>query len=118
MGKYVYLIKEIDKEILIDWYINSTDEDTIWTEKHIDELLEDFVLIPKSSLKSIEEKTINDIKKQSVKHGQWIPQGDDMWLCSNCKKNIIYSEHESDRIEKQRYCCKCGARMDLGDING
>ena len=70
MGKYVYLNKKIDEEILIDWYINSTDEDTIWTKKHIDELLEDFVLIPKSSLKAIEEKTINDIKKQSVKHGR------------------------------------------------
>jgi hypothetical protein len=49
---------------------------------------------------------------QPVRHGRWIPQGDYMWLCSNCKENIIYSEHESDRIEKQRYCCKCGARMD------
>lgn len=48
---------------------------------------------------------------QPVKHGRWIPQGDNMWLCSNCKKNIIYSEHESDRTEKQRYCCRCGAKM-------
>ena len=48
---------------------------------------------------------------QPMKHGRWIPQGDDMWLCSNCKENIIYSEHESDRTEKQRYCCRCGARM-------
>lgn len=52
-----------------------------------------------------------------VKHGRWIPQGDDMWLCSNCKENIIYSMHESDRTEKQRYCCRCGARMD-GGIDG
>lgn len=52
---------------------------------------------------------------QSVKHGRWIPQGDDLWLCSNCKENIIYSMHKSDRTEKQRYCCRCGARMD-GDI--
>lgn len=61
--------------------------------------------------------TIQDISAikaadvQPVKHGQWIPQGDDMWLCSNCKENIIYSCHESDRTEKQRYCSKCGARM-------
>lgn len=48
---------------------------------------------------------------QPIHHGHWIPQGDDMWLCSNCKENIIYSEHESDRTEKQRYCCRCGARM-------
>lgn len=49
---------------------------------------------------------------QPVKRGRWIPQGDDMWLCSNCRENIIFSMHESDRTEKQRYCCKCGARMD------
>ena len=52
-----------------------------------------------------------------VRHGRWIPQGDDMWLCSNCKENVIFSIHESDRTEKQRYCCRCGARMD-GGING
>ena len=53
---------------------------------------------------------------QPIRRGRWIPQGDDMWLCSNCKENIIFSMHESDRTEKQRYCCKCGARMD-GDTN-
>ena len=54
---------------------------------------------------------------QPVKRGEWIPQGDDMWLCSNCKENIIFSMHESDRTEKQRYCCKCGARMG-GSMDG
>lgn len=54
---------------------------------------------------------------QPVKRGEWISQGDDMWLCSNCRENIIFSMHESDRTEKQRYCCKCGARMG-GSIDG
>lgn len=53
------------------------------------------------------------IDVQPVKHGRWIPQGDDMWLCSNCKENIIFSMSKSDRTEKQRYCCRCGARMDI-----
>lgn len=114
MGKYVYLNKEIEKEILIDWYINSTDEDTIWTEKHIDELLEDFVLIPKSSLKAIEEKTINDIKKHSVKHGRWIITDDVehfIAICSECGRA------EDSRGIKDMPYCHCGARMD-GGING
>ena len=50
-----------------------------------------------------------------VVHGRWVPHGDDMWLCSNCKENIIFSMHESDRTEKQRYCCRCGAKMDGKD---
>jgi len=52
---------------------------------------------------------------QPVKHGEWIPQGDEMWLCSQCKNNIIYSMSKLDRSEKQRYCSRCGARMDLKD---
>ena len=52
------------------------------------------------------------IEAEPVKHGRWIYQGDDMWLCSNCKENIIYSMHKSDRTEKQWYCCRCGVRMD------
>ena len=113
MGKYVYMNKKIDKEILIDWYIDSTDEDTIWTEKHIDELLEDFVLIPKSSLKSIEEKTINDIKKHSVKHGKWeyirnvkLSGTIKLCECSQCHNKIFGG---------LSYCGNCGARMDLNE---
>ena len=66
------------------------------------------------------ENSIESADVQPIRHGRWIPQGDDMWLCSNCKENIIFSMHESDRTEKQRYCCRCGARMDLkdGDTNG
>ena len=51
---------------------------------------------------------------QPVKHGYWIPKGSDFWwLCSNCKNNLIYSTSDRDRTEKQRYCSRCGARMDL-----
>lgn len=65
---------------------------------------------PREMLDEIEALPVADV--QPVRHGCWITQGDDMWLCSNCKKNIIYSMHESDRTENQRYCCRCGARMD------
>lgn len=61
--------------------------------------------------------TAPTVDAEPVRHGRWIPSGDDMWLCSNCKENIIFSLHESDRTEKQRYCCRCGARMDVTDTN-
>lgn len=54
---------------------------------------------------------------QPVVHGEWLSRGGDWWICSHCKKNIIFSSSESDRLEKQRYCSRCGARMD-GDSNG
>lgn len=56
LGEYEKLIKPlrqeviapVDKPYLIDWYISSVDgSEPVWTEKHIDELLYDFYLIPK-----------------------------------------------------------------------
>lgn len=75
------------------------------------------MLFTLTECKAYIDKLEKEKDAQPIKHGHWIPQGDDMWLCSNCKENIIFSMHESDRTEKQRYCCKCGARMD-GDIDG
>lgn len=72
----------------------------------------DFCRGMRKALRVIKNMPCADV--QPVKRGRWISQGDDMWLCSNCKENIIFSMHESDRTEKQRYCCKCGARMNGG----
>lgn len=109
MSEYIRREEAVDDGYLSDWYIASVgDESPVWTDEHIEELLNDFIVFPKDIVSA-------DV--QPVCHGRWIPQGDDMWLCSNCKENIIYSEHESDRTEKQRYCSRCGARMD-GGIDG
>ena len=38
----------VDEAYLIDWYISSVDNsEPIWTEAHIEELMNDFYLIPK-----------------------------------------------------------------------
>ena len=39
----------MNKSELMDWYINSVspDDKPVWTEEHIDELLNDFYVIPK-----------------------------------------------------------------------
>ena len=55
---------------------------------------------------------LNALDVQPVKHGRWIPKGSDFWLCSNCENNLIYSSSDRDRTEKQRYCSRCGARME------
>jgi hypothetical protein len=40
----------VDIGFLYDWYISSVgDEDPVWTEDHIDELFNDFYLIPKEN---------------------------------------------------------------------
>lgn len=53
-----------------------------------------------------QQRYLTDV--QPVKHGRWIDNGSNMWLCSYCKENLIYSETESDREKKQRYCSRCG----------
>ena len=41
--------KAVDHGYLCDWFIHSVGaEEPVWTEDHIDELLENFIVIPKS----------------------------------------------------------------------
>ena len=48
-GRLIDSDKAVDFGYLSDWYIVSVDEndEPVWTEKHLDELLADFILIPK-----------------------------------------------------------------------
>lgn len=41
---------KMDFTTLVDWYITSVgEENPVWTEEHIEELLNDFIVIPKSA---------------------------------------------------------------------
>lgn len=42
------LLEPVNSGYLVDWFINSVgDEEPVWTEGHIDELINDFYIIPK-----------------------------------------------------------------------
>ena len=48
--EYAYMKRnELDEGYLSDWYISSVDEtvNPVWTENHIKELVNDFVVIPR-----------------------------------------------------------------------
>lgn len=50
MAKYIDVDKSYDTATLTDWYINSVmDEPPVWTEEHLEELLNDFYVIPKDT---------------------------------------------------------------------
>lgn len=55
VGKYekrlVDLEKAMDKSTLCDWYITSVspEDEPVWTDGHIEELLNDFYVIPKEA---------------------------------------------------------------------
>ena len=56
----------IDKGYLMDWYINSVSgEDVpVWTEEHIDELVKDFALYPKTAKLVPIDRVLEIIDKQ------------------------------------------------------
>ena len=50
MSEYISREKAVDDGYLSDWYIASVgDESPVWTDAHIDELLNDFIVIPKDT---------------------------------------------------------------------
>lgn len=50
MTEYISREEAVDNGYLSDWYIASVgDESPVWTDAHIDELLNDFIVIPKDT---------------------------------------------------------------------
>lgn len=49
--RLVDLYKAMDESTLCDWYINSVspEDEPVWTDRHIEELLNDFYVIPKEA---------------------------------------------------------------------
>lgn len=62
---YVSLDAAYDIGTLEDWYISSVSQDDapVWTEEHLEELLNDFYVIPKDT---------PTVDVAPVKHGHWI----------------------------------------------
>lgn len=99
MARAIDLDNAMDITTLYDWYITSVmpDDEPVWTENHIDELFNDFYVIPK------ETPTIDP-----VKHGHWEEMRNaygklEGWIHAECGREVKCMED---------YCPKCGARMD------
>lgn len=104
--KYLDSDTAYDAGTLSDWYISSVDDsDPIWTDPHIDELVNDFYVIPKDT-------PVVDVAP--VVHGHWIEQtvssGRDSWQCSVCGRKA------RGKRENLPYC-HCGAKMDEREGN-
>ena len=59
----------MDYATLVDWYISSVgDEPPVWTEEHIEELLEDYYVISKTEFeKFLKEKEETNRLKESLR---------------------------------------------------
>ena len=98
MAKFVNLEAAYDQGTLTDWYISSVgSEPPVWTDEHIEELLNDFYVIPKDTPAA-------DVAP--VVHGHWIICSDGYYpYCSVCKC-------EPKGREMTKFCPNCGAKMD------
>lgn len=106
MDEYISREEAVDAGYLSDWYIASVgNESPVWTDEHIDELLNDFIVIPKDTPAA-------DV--QPVKHGRWKYYENngiiDTYICTNCQGKVEMAIDVDSSSFK--YCPNCGARMD------
>lgn len=109
-GEFLRIADSYDIGTLEDWYISSTDGSApVWTEDHLEELLNDFYVIPKDG--------IPEVEAAEVVHAQWDMYSYDEAVCSHCGYDRGTSFESTNEANKNwytlpRFCEHCGARMD------
>lgn len=100
MAEYIEREAAYDMDTLYDWFISSVSENDnpVWTEEHLEELLNDFYVIPKDT------PTADVVP---VRHGEW-QEINGIFRCSCCGYSF---EHEGYQ-HFFNYCPNCGAKMD------
>ena len=107
MDEYISKDDAVDAGYLSDWYISSVgDESPVWTDEHIDELLNDFLVIPKDTPSA-------DV--QPVKHGQFEEYSEkekyEVYKKYHIDFDGVCSECGSQMFRSDTFCAGCGARM-------
>lgn len=108
MSEYIDKSEAVGEGYLQDWYISSVSEDDepVWTEAHIEELANDFIVIPKDTPAA-------DVTP--VVHGRWIrfkePDSETGYIHMRCSVCTAYWSDPS-HADHFRYCPSCGAKMD------
>ena len=106
--EYIDLETVYDMDTLEDWYINSVSDNNtpVWTEEHLEELLNDFYVIPKDTPKA-------DVVP--VRHGHWVSEYDCGYMtphCSECGETALTKEETSYDYVYSSDCPRCGAKLD------
>ena len=117
MAEYIDKSADVGNSYLTDWYINSVaeyDEEKLneprWTEAHIKELTNDFIIIPKDTPAA-------DVAP--VVHGHWTQADDTKCRCRKCRCSncgviaLVGLYPHGDK----NYCPSCGAKMDEEEHN-
>lgn len=115
MAEYISREAAVDAGYLSDWYISSVgDEPPVWTDAHIDELLNDFIVIPKDTKAA-------DV--QPVVETEDLATATEQFICKNCGirienfDKVVLEEDNDGYIEKLfyeyifKFCPECGAKV-------
>lgn len=103
MANYVDTSAAWDEGTLQDWYLSSIDNTIppIWTEEHISELCNDFIVIPK-------EAPAADVRPERYARYDWEDENSDYASCSCCSFQV-----ERPLFNDFNYCPYCGAKLDV-----
>lgn len=55
------------------------------------------------------------VEAEPVKHGRWIKDSEGWWHCSECGRQIP-PKSKQDLNEFNKWCGRCGAKMDLDEV--
>ena len=113
MSEYIDKNEAVGEGYLADWYIHSVAEygdeklnEPRWTEKHIEELTQDFIVIPKDTPAADVDQVV---------HGKWNGWHGDKMVDEETQHKYRYYECSECRRRsavKSRFCPNCGAKMD------
>ena len=101
MADYISKQASVDAGYLSDWYIASVgDESPVWTDAHIDELLNDFIVIPNDT---------PTVDIQPVVETEDLATATEQFICKNCGirienfDKVVLEEDNDGYIEKLFY---------------
>lgn len=115
-NKFINANEAYEYDDLACWYQSSIDETPpVWTDEHLEELLNDFYVIPKDT-------PFADVVE--VKHGENITSNHpvDEFICSECgliMRDCCRYEIDEDDCDEIcyefafRYCPRCGTKIDI-----
>lgn len=103
--EYISIDVAYDIGTLTDWYISSVSQDDapVWTDEHLEELLNDFYVIPKDT---------PTVDAAPIRHGYWNTGYFHDRVCSCC----LHPDNDINDYAHS-YCPNCGAKMDGGNDN-